>query len=264
MFLKYVLALGMTVSLIGHSFISYAQLPVDPSIVHGGAVFDTAGNHITIINSPNTILDWQSFSIGADSSVYFKQQDAASMILNRVTGNDPSHIFGSLGSNGHIWLINPYGVLFGENARIDAAGLLASTMDIANIDFLAKRYHFNSAGIPGEIKNQGEIRTSFGGRVWLMGDRVQNDGLVQTPNCQTVIAAGKSVEFVDSGAPNVVVRVKAPENEVVNLGSLVASSGQVDLHGSIVNQEGIVRANSVGTDETGRIVLKADQATLAK
>ena len=264
MFLKYVLALGMTVSLIGHSFISYAQLPVDPSIVHGGAVFDTVGNHMTIINGPNTILDWQSFSIGADSSVYFQQQDAASMILNRVTGNDPSHIFGSLGSNGHIWLINPYGVLFGENARIDAAGLLASTMDIANIDFLAKRYHFNSVGIPGEIKNQGEIRTSFGGRVWLMGDRVQNEGLIQTPGGQTAIAAGKSVEFVDSGAPNVVVRVKAPENEVVNLGSLIASSGQVDLHGSIVNQQGIVRANSVGTDETGRIVLKADQAILAK
>lgn len=97
-----------------------------------------------------------------------------------------------------------------------------------------------------------------------MGDRVQNEGLIQTPGGQTVIAAGKSVEFVDSGAPNVVVRVKAPENEVVNLGTLVAPSGQVDLHGSIVNQQGIVRANSVSADEAGSIVLKADQVTLAK
>jgi len=261
---KYFLVLWMTFALMGHSVISYAQLPVDPSIVHGHAVIDTVGSHMTVINTPNTILNWQSFAIGTDSSVYFLQQSAESMVLNRVTGNDPSHIFGSLGSNGHIWLINPYGVLFGEHARIDAAGLVASTMGIANIDFLAKNYHFNSTNITGEIKNQGEIRTSLGGRVWLMGDRVQNDGLVQTPSGQTVIAAGKSVEFVDSGAPNVVVRVKAPENEVVNLGSLVATSGQVDLHGSIVNQEGIVRANSVGADEIGRIVLKADQVTLAK
>ncbi|GKS69054.1 hypothetical protein W03_10580 [Nitrosomonas sp. PY1] len=265
MALNYFLALGMiAASLIGHSSISYAQLPVDPSIIHGGAVFDAVGNHMTITNSPNTILDWQSFSIGSDSSVYFQQQDATSMVLNRVIGNDPSHIFGSLGSNGHIWLINPYGVLFGEDARIDAAGLVASTMNIANIDFLAKHYHFNSTGIAGEIRNQGEIRTSLGGRVWLMGDHIQNDGLVQTPGGQTVVAAGKSVEFVDSGAPNVVVRVKAPENQVLNLGSLVASNGQVDLHGSIVNQEGIVRANSFGTDDAGRIVLKADQATLAR
>ncbi|PXW82652.1 filamentous hemagglutinin family protein [Nitrosomonas sp. Nm84] len=263
MVIKYFLALWMTLSLIGYSLTSYAQLPIDPSIVHGHAVIDTAGNHMTIINTPNTILDWQSFSIGTDSSVYFQQQSAESMILNRVTGNDASHIFGSLGSNGHIWLINPYGVLFGEHARIDAAGLVASTLDIANIDFLAKKYHFNSTGTTGEIKNQGEIRTSLGGRVWLMGDRVQNDGLVQTPSGQTVIAAGKSVEFVDSGAPNIVVRVKAPENEVVNLGSLVATSGQVDLHSSIVNQEGIVRVNSLGTDAAGHIVLKADQATLA-
>ncbi len=264
MVIKYFLALWMTVLLIGHAVTSYAQLPVDPSTVHGHAVIDTVGNHMTIINTPNTILDWQSFSIGTDSSVYFQQQSVESMVLNRVTGNDPSHILGSLGSNGHIWLINPYGVLFGENARIDAAGLVASTMDIANIDFLAKRYHFNSTGISGEIKNQGEIRTSFGGRVWLMGDRVQNEGLIQTPGGQTAIAAGKSVEFVDSGAPNVVVRVKAPENEVVNLGSLVAPSGQVDLHGSIVNQQGIVRANSVGADEAGHIILKANQATLAR
>ncbi len=263
MVFKYFLALEITALLVGFSVTSHAQLPVDPSTVHGHAVIDTVGHHMTIINTPNTILDWQSFSIDTDSSVYFQQQSAESMILNRVAGNDASHIFGGLGSNGHIWLINPYGVLFGEHARIDAAGLVASTMDIANIDFLAKKYHFNSTGITGEIKNQGEIRTSLGGRVWLMGDRVQNDGLVQTPSGQTVVAAGKSVEFVDSGAPNVVVRVKAPENEVVNLGSLVATSGQVDLHGSIVNQEGIVRANSVGADETGRIVLKAHQATLA-
>jgi len=264
MVIKYFVALWMTLSLAGHSFTSYAQLPVDPSLVHGSAVIDTVGNQMTIINTPNTILDWQSFSVGADSSVYFQQQSVDSMVLNRVTGDDPSHILGSLGSNGHIWLINPYGVLFGEHARIDAAGLMASTMDIANIDFLAKKYHFNSTGIPSEIKNQGEIRTSFGGRVWLMGDRVQNEGLIQTPGGQTVIAAGKSVEFVDSGAPNVVVRVKAPENEVVNLGTLVAPSGQVDLHGSIVNQQGIVRANSVSADEAGSIVLKADQVTLAK
>lgn len=264
MVIKHFLALWMIVSLMGYSFISHAQLPLDPSIVHGGAVIDTAGNHMTIINSPHTILDWQSFSIGTDSSVYFQQQDATSMILNRVTGNDPSHIFGSLGSNGHIWLINPYGVLFSEHARIDAAGLVASTLDISNIDFLAKKHHFNSAGVTGEVKNQGEIRTSLGGRVWLMGDSVQNEGLVQTPGGQTVLAAGKSVEFVDSGAPNVIVRVKAPENQAVNLGTLVASSGNIDLHGSIVNQEGIIHAISMGADEAGRIVLKADQATLAK
>lgn len=260
---KFFLMLLMAFTLLGISHPGEAQLPVDPTIIHGSAIIDSIGNHMTVINSPNTILDWQSFSIGANDSVYFQQQDITSHVLNRVTSNDPSQIFGSLSSNGSIWLINPYGVLFGPEARIDVAGLVASTLDISNIDFLTKRYHFNSAGISSDIKNQGEIRTSLGGRVWLMGDRVHNEGLIQAPGGPIVLAAGKSVELIDSGAPNVIVRVKAPENEVVNLGSIVASSGNVDLHGSIVNQEGIIRANSVSTDSAGHIVLTADQVKLA-
>lgn len=253
----------MIVSLIGYSLSSHAQLPVEPTVIHGNAIIDTVGTHMTVINSPNTILNWQSFSIGSNHSVFFQQPNADSALLNRVTGHDPSHIFGNLGSNGHIWLINPYGVFFSENARIDAAGLTVSTLDISNIDFLAKRYYFNSTGTTGEIRNQGDIRTSFGGRVWLLGDQVRNEGLVQTSTGEMVLAAGKSIELVDSGAPNLLVRVTAPENEVVNLGSLVAANGTVDLHGKIVNQEGIVRANSVGTDDAGNIVLKAETITLA-
>jgi filamentous hemagglutinin family protein len=239
-----------------------APLPTDPTVVHGSAAFHTIGDHMTVTSSPGTILDWQSFSIGADHGVYFQQPDAASQVLNRVVGDDPSQILGSLGSNGGVWLINSHGVLFGQNARIDVAGLVASTLDISNIDFLAGRYNFISAGSQaGQVANQGDIRTSFGGRVWLLGGQVRNEGVIQTPGGHIVLAAGKSLELVDSGAPNVIVRVTAPQNEVANLGSLVsASGGTVDLHASIVNQQGIVRADSVGTDEAGRIVLKASQA----
>jgi len=246
------------------SSFSYAQLPSDPSIAHGYAHIDLSGNQLTITNTPNTILNWQNFSIGSQENVYFQQQDATSMVLNRVTGGDPSHILGNLSSNGHVWLINPYGVLFGPDARIDVAGLIASTLDISNIDFLANRHQFNTSSHAGEVKNQGEIHTTLGGRVWLMGDQVSNEGLVQTQAGQIVLAAGKSIELVDSGAPNVIVKVKAPENETVNLGSLVApNSGKIDLHGSIVNQEGIVRANSLNTDASGHVVLTADQISLA-
>jgi len=250
-----ILTLGISVQI-------RAQLPVDPTVIHGAAAIDTIGNHMTVTNSPGTILNWQSFSIGPDGSVYFNQQDVNSQVLNRVTGGDPSEIFGHLGSNGGVWLINPYGVLFGPNARVDVASLVASTLDISNIDFLAGRYQFNTANGLGEIKNQGEIRTTFGGRVWLMGNSVSNESLVQAPDGQIVLAAGESIEFVDSGAPNVVVRVRAPENETVNLGTLVASDGSIDLHGSIVNQEGFVRADSIGDDGLGQIVLKASDALM--
>lgn len=188
-------------------------------------------------------------------------------MLNRVTGNDPTQILGSVSSNGGVWLINSHGVLFGQNARIDVAGLVTSTLDISNIDFLAGKYNFLAGGSsPGQVMNQGEVRTTFGGRVWLIGAQVHNEGMIQTPGGNIVLAAGKSLELIDSGAPNVVVRVTAPENAVANLGSLVAASGgSIDVHGSIVNQQGIIRADSVGTDGAGRIVLKASQGlTLAE
>jgi filamentous hemagglutinin family protein len=218
-----------------------AHLPTDPTVVHGAATFDTVGNQMTVINSPNAILDWQDFSVGANQEVHFQQLNAASQVLNRVTGNDPSQILGSLSSNGGVWLINPHGVLFGQNARIDVAGLVTSTLDISNIDFLAGKYNFLAGGgSPGQVTNQGEIKT---------------------PGGNIVLAAGKSLELIDSGAPNVIVRVTAPDNEVANLGSLVAASGgSIDVYGSIVNQQGIIRADSVGTDAAGRVVFTASQA----
>jgi filamentous hemagglutinin family protein len=256
-------AVSVAVSLWAVALPGHAQpsLPTDPTVVHGNATIHTVGDHMTVTNSPNAILNWQDFSIGNNQQVYFQQPDATSQVLNRVIGNDPSHILGHLGSNGGVWLINPNGILFGQNAQVNVAGLVASTLDISNIDFLAGRYNFVAGGTnPGQVTNQGEVRTTFGGRVLLVGEQVQNEGTVQTPGGSIVLAAGKSLELIDSGAPNVVVRVSAPESRVANLGSLVAESGgNIDLHGSIVNQEGIVRASSLGTDSAGRIVLKASE-----
>ncbi|MBA4142848.1 MAG: filamentous hemagglutinin N-terminal domain-containing protein [Nitrosospira sp.] len=253
-------------SVLAHADVP-AHLPTDPTVEHGTAVIHTVGDQMTVTSSPNAILNWQDFSIGSHQDVYFEQNDITSQVLNRVTGTEPSQILGSLGSNGGVWLINPHGILFGPTATVNVAGLVASTLDISNLDFLAGKYNFVNGGNGKEqVTNQGEVRTSFGGRVWLLGGQVRNEGTIQSPGGNIALAAGKSLELIDSGAPNVIVRIAAPENQITNLGSLVAASGgSVDLHGSIVNQEGIARANSVGADATGRIVLKASQdLTLAE
>lgn len=241
----------------------FAQFPGEPSVIYGNADINSYGHNMTITNTPNTILDWQGFSIGPENHVHFQQQNPGSLVLNRVVGNSPSEIFGKLTSNGNVWLINPYGVLFGPDARIDLAGLVVSTHDISNIDFLTQRYHFFSEHSTGEIRNLGEIRTNLGGRVWLIGSYVHNEGLIYTPQGQIVLAAGKKIELIDSAVPNISVEIKAPDNKTVNIGSLVASNGTIDLHGSIVNQEGILRANNAVKDENGHIALRADNVVLA-
>ncbi|MDP3244440.1 MAG: filamentous hemagglutinin N-terminal domain-containing protein, partial [bacterium] len=93
----------------------------DPTVVEGQASFSTQGSTLSITNSPGAIINWQGFSIGVSEITRFIQQNAASSVLNRVIGPDPSVILGTLTSNGRIFLINPSGILVGQGARIDVA-----------------------------------------------------------------------------------------------------------------------------------------------
>jgi len=95
------------------------------------------------------IIDWQKYSIGANEQVQYYQPSASSVTLNRVVGQDPSQILGRLTANGQVFLVNPNGIYFGKNAQVDVAGLVASTHNIRNEDFLAGRYNFNIPGKPG-------------------------------------------------------------------------------------------------------------------
>src|SRR5476651_1018021 len=129
---------------------AYAN-PVGPVVVGGQAAFVTRGNQLLIRNTPGAIINWQQFSIQANESTRFIQQSAASAVLNRVVGVDPSLILGTLQSNGRVFLINPNGVLFGAGAQIDVAGLVASTLNLSNADFLAGRLRFTDTPGAGSI-----------------------------------------------------------------------------------------------------------------
>ncbi len=241
-----------------------AALPGGLQVVQGQATAVTSGNRLTVTNSANALLNWQQFSIGAGNAVQFVQPSASSAVLNRVVGNDPSQIFGSLSSNGTVWLLNPNGVLFGATARVDVAGLMASTLNISDADWMARRLNLSASadGVfgAGSVLNQGELRTAQGGRVLLVGgDSVHNQGLIEAPGGQVLLAAGRSIELVDSALPNLAVRITAPQGEVLNLGQVLAAGGRIDLNAAIVNQQGIVRADSLGNGPAGDVQLSASQ-----
>src|SRR5262245_5010748 len=88
-------------------------LPFDATVVRGNASFNQQGNTLTITNSNGTVINWGNFSIGAGETTRFLQDSNASAVLNRITGQDPSRIFGSLQSNGRVFLVNPNGIVFG-------------------------------------------------------------------------------------------------------------------------------------------------------
>ncbi|MDY0745958.1 YDG domain-containing protein [Paucibacter sp. R3-3] len=251
---------------LGMGQASPPTLPTGLQVVQGQATAVTNGSKLTITNSNGAILNWQSFSIGAGNSVRFDQPSATSQVLNRVTGNDPSSILGSLSSNGRVWLLNPNGVLFGQGARVDVAGLVTSTLNLNDSDWTAGRYLFTTpaGSAQGSIVNQGEIRSAAGGQVLLLAGAggVSNEGLIDTQGGQIVLAAGASIELLDTATPRFTVKVTAPAGEVLNLGSL--NAGRIDVQAATVNQQGVVRADSLGVGPGGEIVLQAsERVTLA-
>ena len=232
--------------------------PTGPTVVNGAATFATSGPTLTVTNGPNAIISWQGFSIGAGEATLFNQPSAASAVLNRVTSQDPSSILGALRSNGRVFLINPNGITFGEGAVVDVAGLVASSLNLSNTDFLSGRMRFVHTPGAGPVVNNGSITTSGANApVYLVGPSVTNGGVITSPRGEVILAAGDSVEVLDPATPDVTVQITAPGNQVLNMGSVIAPSGHIGIHAGHFNQNGVVQATTAVAGDDGRIVLSA-------
>lgn len=236
-------------------------LPTGAQVVNGAVTMNTQGNILTVTNTPNSIINWQGFSIAAGETTRFVQQSSSSAVLNRVVGVDPSSIMGTLQSNGRIFLLNPNGIIFGQGSRVDAAGLIASSLNMTDADFMGGRYVFNAGPTAGTVKNQGSISTTSGGHVWLIAPNAENSGIITAPNGTVTLAAGQSVHVVDPNKPEVAVVVSAPADQAVNLGSIVAPGGRIGMYGAIVGHKGTINANSATRGENGSIYFKSTQST---
>lgn len=231
--------------------------PTGATVVSGTATVNQQGNLTTVTNSPGAVINWQAFSIGANEITRFIQQSAASSVLNRVVGVDPSIILGVLQSNGRVLLINPNGIVFGAGAQIDVAGLVASSLNLSNADFAAGRLRFTDTPGAGSVNNQGAITTPTGGQVYLIAPNVQNSGIITSPQGEIILAAGRSVDLVDAGTPNLRIEITAPDTEAINIGQIIARSGKIGIYAALVKNSGEIRADGVVVGANGEILLRA-------
>ncbi|MEX5333610.1 two-partner secretion domain-containing protein, partial [Pseudomonas paraeruginosa] len=79
---------------------------------------------------------------------------------------------------GRVFLVNPNGVVFGKTAQVNVGGLVASTLDISDKDFLDGNYRFSGKST-AQVSNAGSLNASEGGSVALLGARVDNSGVIQ-------------------------------------------------------------------------------------
>ena len=144
-------------------------------------------------NSQTAVVNWQQFNVAGQEMVQFVQPSASAAILNRIVGGSPSEILGNISANGRVFLINTQGVMFGAGSRVDVAGLVASTLDISDADFMNGRYVLAGNGSGAGVVNQGQIKTADGGFVVLAGDSARNSGLIQARLGDIVLASGSAM-----------------------------------------------------------------------
>ncbi|OGB50900.1 MAG: hypothetical protein A2503_04675 [Burkholderiales bacterium RIFOXYD12_FULL_59_19] len=238
--------------------------PTGGVVAAGAATISTGATSTTINQSTqNAIINWQSFNIATGQSVQFVQPNNSSVALNRVLGADPSNILGSLSANGKVFLVNPNGILFGQGASVNVGGLLASTLNITNSDFLAGNHTFSGNGT-GTVLNQGSLNAD-GGYVALLGANVSNQGTISAQLGSVVLAAGSvmTLDVAGDGLLNIAVNEGAVNALVQNGGLIHADGGQVLLTtqaaGSLlpnaVNNTGVIQAQTLVTGANGSIML---------
>jgi filamentous hemagglutinin family protein len=239
-------------------------------VVSGTAAIVQSANTTNINQSSNSaVINWQSFSIGSTSAVNFNQPGATSVTLNRVTGNAQSVIDGVLNANGNVFLINSNGILMDSTARISTGGFVASTLDIADSDFMSGKYTFTANGSQaGSVINLGTITANRnGGYVALLGGSVSNQGVITATEGTVGLAAGDQITLNFNG--NSLVGVTVGEGVlnalVENKQAIYANGGTViltakaadDMLSAQVNNSGLIQAQTIG-DLTGAITLDSN------
>ncbi|RIY36443.1 hypothetical protein CKF59_02755 [Psittacicella gerlachiana] len=241
-------------------------------VVAGQVQTLTEGLVTTITNSPHAIINWEKFNINSNELVKFVQENANSAVLNRVLGGSVSQILGQLQSNGKVFIVNPAGIVFGANAQVDVAGLVASTLDLTNEDFVNGNYVFSQdkEQALASVINQGVIKVAEDGTLALVGGKVVNNGVLEAKNGTVYLLAGQSITIQDLDNPLISYKVTA-ENKAVNLGEIVAKkaylAGNKVAHGYTQAQafadlvSGSTSVSGVKVTATGEVVLYGATAT---
>ena len=242
--------------------------PTGGQISAGYGDISQAGTTTTITQkSQNLAIDWSSFSIAANEAVRFDQPNTNAITLNRVLGQDPSQIFGSLSANGQVFILNPNGTYFGKTAQVNVGGLLVSILRMSNADFMAGNYRLKNTGKQASIINDGTLTAADGGYVALLASEVRNEGVITATRGTALLAAGDKITLkindgsllgysIDQGALNALVENK--QLIQANGGQVIMSAKAANqLTMAVVNNTGIIEARTV-QNHNGTITLLGD------
>jgi filamentous hemagglutinin family protein len=179
-----IIGLCAAAALLTHA--AHAQHPNFPeghNVTFGNATVNPPGVNWQEINlhAPASVIEWLQFSIGLGNTVEFLGANNPAVLnyVNNVNA-DPSSILGHiLAPNISVYLVNPAGVVFGQQSTVNAGQFIAAAAVLNNPeDFFHSNPQFDSVSAP--VVNRGIINATSA--VHLIGTQVRNRGNINVTN----------------------------------------------------------------------------------
>jgi filamentous hemagglutinin family protein len=234
--------------------------PTGMTVASGSASTQTSGSQLTITTGNSAVLDWQSFNIGTGESTIFNQPSAHSVVINNIHDANASQIYGSLQANGIVVLMNASGFYFGPDSFVKTGGLIVSTANCLPPQNMGGSWEFNGPPPLASIVNYGQLQVGQNGSVFLIADQIENHGTIEAPEGSIGLASGQTVLLSERpDGRGMSLQVTLPSGSVSNDGKLVADAGTISLQAKVVNQDGLIQANSV-QNQNGVIELVASDS----
>lgn len=217
-----------------------AQISVDGSTatqVNGNAIAPTGAG---TVNGNNLYHSFSEFNV-PQSGVIFNTGNSAvngadvRNIINRVTGDNPSAILGTLESrqafpNANLYLMNPNGIVFGQNARLDIGGSFHATtgtglgfdngtfnVDKNSLSFPSgdpKTIRF-AVSQPAGIINQGNLAVDTSKTITFTGGSIINTGTLTAPSGNIALTSVAGNSQVELRSPDAVLGLQVTGNAIL-------------------------------------------------
>ncbi len=257
----------------------YSLQPVSAQIqIDGSTATQVNGNTISptgsgTVSNGNLFHSFNQFNV-TQTGVIFNTGNSnvnganINNIINRVTGDTPSSILGTIQSrqsfpNANVYLINPNGIVFGQNAKLDiggsfhantGTGLTFSNNQTLSVDKNSTVFPSGdpqkilfTINQPAGIINQGNLQVDAGKSITFTGGTIVQTGSLTAPNGNVAITSVLGNRQVELRSPDAV------------LGLTVESSGlSPDWNGKITDLPNLAALLTSKVPTANQVVIKPD------